>query len=67
MIQTYRGTQCNTLSAAVAFDLTCSKRFKSSWGHKFLPIDSRGDHGDRRGAVAAIEADPGRLWPVFKA
>ena len=27
--------------------------------HKLLPIDSRGDRGDRRGAVAAIEAEPG--------
>ena len=66
-IQTYCGTQCNTRSATVSFDLNNSKRCKSSWGHKFLPIDSRGDHGDRRGAVAAIEAEPGRCWPVFKA
>ena len=27
----------------------------------------RGDRGDHRGAMAAVEADPGRWWPVFKA
>ena len=45
-IQTYRDTQRNTLSVAVSLDLKDSKRFKSSRGHKFLPIDSRGDCGD---------------------
>ena len=36
-IQTYRGTQRNTLSAAVSFDSKNSKRLKSSRGHKILP------------------------------
>ena len=44
-----------------------SERFKSSRGHKVLPIDSRGDRGDRRGAIAAVEAESERWWPVFKA
>ena len=62
-IQTYRDTHRNTLSVAVSFDLKNSKRFKSSRVHKLLPIDSRGDRGDRgdrRGAMTALEADPGR-------
>ena len=29
-------------------------------------IDSRGDRGDRRGAMAAVEAESERWWPVFK-
>ena len=34
-IESYRGTQCVTLSAAVCLDLNNSKRFKSSRAHKF--------------------------------
>ena len=34
-IESYRGTQCVTLSAAVCLDLHNSNRFKSSRGHKF--------------------------------
>ena len=43
----------------MSVDLNNSKPFSNGRGHKFWPIDSRGDRGDRRGAVAAIQAKPG--------
>ena len=57
-------SQCDTLSRECVFMF----RFEgfqvveksSARGHKFLPIDSRGDRGDRRGAMAVVEVEPGR-------
>ena len=59
-IRRYCGTPHITVSATIPSDINSSQRLSRKGTHKCLPIDSRGDRSDRRGAMAAVEADPGR-------
>ena len=59
-IRRYCGTPHITVSATIPSDINSSQRLSRKGTHKCLPIDSRGDRSDRRGAMAAVEANPGR-------